>query len=83
MAHCFQSFQTVSYIRVFYIEKHLYYEGSRSAGAQLCDSKRNRLWVGFPFEEIKYYVLCIFILWCRGKASSTIQHTMSPEFGRH
>ena len=31
-------------------------EASCGAGAQGCDCKRDRLWVEFPLEEIKYLI---------------------------
>ena len=31
-----------------------------SEGAQVCDSKRDRLWVRFPLEDMKYLFTFIF-----------------------
>ena len=39
---------------IFSVEFFLKVEAHRGAGAQACDSNRDRLWVRLPFEEIKY-----------------------------
>ena len=31
------------------------FETSRGAGAQACNYKRDRLWIRFPLEDIKYF----------------------------
>ena len=45
----------VSYLKII--------EASRDVGA-----KRDRFWVRFPLEEIKYLIFPFSSLWCRGKA---------------
>ena len=51
---------------IFLITKLL--DVSRGAGAQACDCKRDRLWVRFRLEDIKYLIL-------------GLRHsTMPPEF---
>ena len=32
-----------------------------------CDCKRDKLWVRFPLEEMKYLIFPFSSLWCRGK----------------
>ena len=60
-------------------------EASRGAGAQGCDSKRGRLWIPFPLEEMKYSIFPFSSLPLLSRQSaalsSTNQHPMPPEFG--
>ena len=62
-------------------------EVSRGAGAQARDCKRDRLWVRFQFEEIKYLIFSFHRsdvnLISRQSAAfcSASQHSMPREFG--
>ena len=58
-------------------------EASRGAVAEVSDSKRNRLWVRFPFEEIKYLIFSFPRSGNKTKfpsLSSATHHAILPEF---
>ena len=54
--------ETPTFIAVYYVIKKiflqvLFFEASRGTVVRARDRKRDRLWVRFPHEEMKYFIL--------------------------
>ena len=64
--------RSVLFFFVLDVALTIYSQASRGAGAQACDCKRDRLWVRFALEEMKYLIFSF----------PRTQHAMRSEFGR-
>ena len=60
------------------------FEASRGSGAQVCNYKRDWLWVRSVFKEMKYLFKCIFSFLRSGIETNCgveLPHAMPSEFG--
>ena len=56
-------------------------EASRGAGAQVCDCKRDWLWVRYLLEQMRYFHFLHFGVEAKRAVVSAIQRDFLPEFG--